>query len=197
MSNADRDKESKRNQILVGVVLILLMLFSTVGFAFSFGISGNVVEEIEYNGIDFAQDPNNGYWTFEVNGKQFYTVYNPEEVAEINFVNPKTVGNYANKPLYFVGEAGDSFSELYRTLSEYVLRVGGACLDDTCEEDYPLKSCGVDNVVIIEEIFPNEDGEFVGEEEIVTDANCVYIKAKPQNLVRYVDAYLFSLLGIK
>ena len=79
-----------RNQLIVGIILILLMLFSTVGFAFSFGISGSAVEEIEYNGIEFSRDVNTGYWNFNIDNNDFFTVYNPEEVQDIKFVNHKT-----------------------------------------------------------------------------------------------------------
>lgn len=192
VNSEDREKIAKRNQLIVGLVLILLMLFSTIGFAFSFGVTGNAVEEVEYGGIEFVRDYNTGYWIFEKDGSEFYTIYSPEEVADFNFINYKTIQSYAGKPLYFVGEAGDGFAEFYRALSGFVLRVGGACLDETCEEDYPIKDCSSDNVIIIEEV-----SEVDAKEEIFTDVNCVYIRAKPENLVKYVDAYLFDLLGIK
>jgi len=198
ISNEDREKVSKRNQLLVGLILILLMLFSTVGFAFSSGISENTIEEEEYGGVKFLRDASTGYWVFEVNGQEFYTVYNPEEVKDIELINYKTIQNYANKPLYFVGGAGDGFAELYRALSGYVLRVGGACLDEECGEDYPIKNCEADNVIIVEDIIQgnNTNSEDINE-EIVTEVNCVYIRARPENQVKYFDAYLFDLLGIK
>ena len=197
ISNEDKEKTTKRNQLIMGLILILIMIFSSVGFAFSSKLTGNVVEEIEINGVDFSRDANTGYWTFKVNGNEFNTVYSPEEVADIEFVNSKTINDYARKPLYFLGEAGGDFAELYRALSQYTLRVGGACLDDKCEQDYPIKNCSVDNVVIIENIV-GEDGEISKlEEGITTDDNCVYIRAKPENLIRYIDAYLFDLLGLR
>ena len=58
------------------------------------------------------------------------------------------------------------------------MRIGGACLDEECEEDYPIKDCGIDNVIIIEEIIDLED--VVESEEsniaegITIDVNCVY-----------------------
>ncbi len=219
MSYEDKAKATKRNQLIMGVVLILIMVFSTVGFAFSFGISGNAIEEQEYGGVKFVRDVNSGFWVFNINGVDYYTIYNPDEVSDIKFINNKRAGNYANRPLYFIGDPGDGFGELYRTLNNFATRVGGACLNEDCEEDYPIKECDVDNIVIIETIekskvskmdfeafssgkedeskSPMEDVlEVGGKEEIVSDVNCVYIRAKPENLVRYVDAYLFDLLGL-
>ena len=201
ISNEDREKINRRNQLIVGIILILLMLFSTVGFAFSFGISGSAVEEIEYNGVEFSRDINAGYWNFNIDNNDFFTVYNPEEVQDIKFVNHKTIQNYAGKPLYFIGDAGDGFAELYRAISNFALRIGGACLDEECKEDYPIKDCEIDNVIIIEEIIDLENvvesEESNIEEGITIEDNCVYIRAKPENLVKYTDAYLFNLLDIK
>ena len=194
ISNEDREKITKRNQLIMGAVLILIMIFSTMGFAFSFGVTGNLVEEFEYNGVEFVRDGNTGFWVFNVDGNEFYTIYNPEDVAEIKFVNNKKAASFSGKPVYFVGDPGDVFAEFYRAVSVYALRVGGACLDEDCEGDYPIKDCKVDNIVIIEEVLEVEN---VGlKEEIVTDNNCVYIRAKPENLIRYIDAYLFDLLGV-
>ena len=82
ISNEDKERVNRRNQLIVGIILILLMLFSTVGFAFSFGISGNAVEEIEYNGVEFSRDVNTGYWNFNIDNNDFFTVYNPEEAID-------------------------------------------------------------------------------------------------------------------
>jgi hypothetical protein len=210
VSNEDKEKKVQRNQLIIGVVLILIMLFSTIGFAFSFGITGNAVQEIEYNGVEFFQDPNTGFWGFNVDGRDYFTIYNPEDVQNISFVNFKQIGDYADKPVYFIGDAGDGFAELYRALSGDVQRVGGACLDENCEEDYPIKNCSVDNIIIVEEVVEDRLGDgnesvndividkYVDiEEGISTNVNCVYIKAKPENLVRYIDAYIFDLLGVR
>jgi len=214
-------KKNKRNQILVGLALILLMLFSTVGFAFNFGVTGDVIEEVEFNGVEFVRDLNTGYWVFTVGGNEYFTVYSPEEVADIEFINYKTIQNFAGKPLYFIGDPGNGFAEIYRVLGSVAQRVGGACLDESCEEDYPIKDCSKDNIIIMEELSDDNDenessnktiealelnegivneeivNEQIVNEEIVTDVNCVYIRAKPENLVKYADAYLYDLLGIK
>lgn len=194
ISNVDKEKVARRNKLIFGLFLILIMLFSTIGFAFNFRLTGNVVEDLEYNGIEFLRDQSTGYWTFNLNGNDYFSVYSPEEVADISFLNFRSVNDYANKPVYFVGEAGDGFAEIYRVLTNYVSRVGGACLDEECEEDYPLKDCSVDNVIIIEEVLSTEEGAVEG---ITSEGNCVYIKAKPENLVRYSNAFMYDLLGIR
>jgi len=219
INSVDKERVARRNKLIFGLFLIFIMLFSTIGFAFSFRTTGNVVEDLEYNGVEFLRDQSTGYWTFDLNGNQYFAVYSPQELENISLANTKTINDYANKPVYFVGEAGDGFAEIYRVLTNYVSRVGGACLDQNCSEDYPLKDCSTDNVIIIEEILragnlTGEEAEgienksFEEAEDIVSsdtagsiegvtiDRNCVYVKAKPENLVRYADAYMYDLLGI-
>jgi len=191
ISQEVKDKKVKRNHLIMGLILILLMVFSTLGFAFGNRINSNSVEEIEYNGIKFVRNLNTGYWSFNIQGFDFITSYNPTETQDINFLNYQTINNYANKPLYFVGESGEHFSELDRNLRDrFVLRINAACLDDECEGDFPVKDCSQDNIIIVKEAVD-------GEEKIYQEENCIYIIASYQNQVRYADAYLFDLLGIK
>lgn len=189
ISYEEKEKTTKRNQLIIGMLLIFLMIFSTVGFAFNFDLNKEDTEKIKYKNVEFVRDINSGYWSFDLNGNKFYTLYNPEEIAEIQISTNENIEKYKNKPLYFVGEVGEGFSELYRALSNYAFRIGNACLDKECKENYPIKNCDSDNIIIIEKVDVNE--------EIVYEKNCVYIKAKDVNEARYADAYLFSLLGIK
>ena len=67
ISREEKDKKLKRNQWIIGIVLIFLMIFSTLGFAFSFRVNDNssINQEIEYNGIKFSRD-GTGFWKFNV-----------------------------------------------------------------------------------------------------------------------------------
>lgn len=188
ISQEKKEKKTKINQTIIGLLLILLMIFSTIGFAFSFNQEENNQEKIEYNNIEFIRD-SSGYWTFEADGNKFYTIYNPVEISDIKISTNKKIGDYNNKPLYFVGEG---FSELYKFLSNYAVRIGNACLDKNCKDDYPIKSCDNDNIIIIEEVL-----DVNGKEEIVEYKNCVYIKTKNINEAKYADAYIFNLLEIR
>ncbi|MEK6914194.1 MAG: hypothetical protein AABW83_00940 [Nanoarchaeota archaeon] len=190
----ERKKIAKRNQLIVGILLIFLMIFSTIGFAFNFNGNENDTEKIKYKDIEFVRDVN-GYWTFNFNSNKFYTLYNPQEVSDIQFSTSENIEKYNNKPLYFVGNVGDGFSELYRSLDNYALRISNACLDKECKENYPIKNCDSDNIIIIRNIIEIEDMNI--KEEIISEKNCVYITVKKENEAKYADAYLFSLLDIK
>lgn len=188
ISYEEKEKKTKINQIIIGLLLILLMIFSTIGFAFSFKEEKNNQEKIEYDNVEFIRD-SSGYWMFELDGNKFYTVYNPQEISDIKISINKKIDDYNNKPLYFVGEVGEGFSELYRSLSNYAVRIGNACLENNCKNDYPIKSCDNDNIIIIEKVEK--------EEGIIIQKNCVYIKTKDINEAKYADAYIFNLFGIR
>jgi hypothetical protein len=65
VSKEEEDKKKKRNQLIAGVALALVMIISTIGFAFQ-GRSDNTSDgttsgEVDYNGFKFVNQ--NGLWT--------------------------------------------------------------------------------------------------------------------------------------
>jgi hypothetical protein len=212
ISKSEKNKKTKRTQWILGGILILLMAFSTLGYA----LSGRGDEEsnnkiVEYKGIEFIQD-NSGYWYFVIQGQQFIILNNPENISEINFLSTLTFGAYSNKPLYFVGDLGEGSSEISRNLADrFVLRIQQACLDEEdCEGNFPIKNCSSDNIIIFKEILNNktEDKEIeenktkineIEENEIemiYQEENCVFIYSQYENQSKYADKFLFTLLGI-
>ena len=191
LTRDERKKKEHRNQLIIGAILIGLMVVSTAGYAL-----GNSNKEesksINYKGIEFDRD-NSGYWRFVIEGYEFFTLYNPEEVGDINFFNSQSVQSHNGKPLYFVGGFQESNIELSRNLNHFVLRFNGACLDDGCEGDFPVKNCSEDNVIIFEEV----DYEEEYNERILQEEGCVFIKTNLANQTRYADAFLFDLLGLR
>jgi hypothetical protein len=191
MTRAERAKINRRNQFLVGVVLIVLMIISTLGYALMGGSSSTEENQrIDYNGIRFQQ--NSGVWIFEIGNQVFGTRYNPKEVEDIEVPITMTLQSYVNQPLYYVEGIGEPVYEIAGNLNErYVLRLQEACLEETNNtrcQDLPMKDCGVDNVIVIQE----SDDERIYQEE-----NCVFIRASLANQTRYADAFLFKILGIK
>ena len=67
LSKEDEAKRKKRNQVILGIILGVVMIMSTFGFAFQnsiFGGStntpGNYVNQTTYNGYTFVNQ--NGLW---------------------------------------------------------------------------------------------------------------------------------------
>jgi hypothetical protein len=188
-SLVNKKDKSKQNQLILGVFLIIVMLFSILGYALG-GRDGENNEKIEYDEIEFIRD-NSGYWNFNVQGYDFMTKYNPQEVENISFFNSLTFNNYNNKPLYFVSEFNEPNYEISRNLNQFVLRIQGGCLSEkNCEKSFPIKNCSIDNIIIINEPL------LEGVEEIYQRDNCVFIVASFENQTRYSDAFLFKILGI-
>ena len=190
MTRESRKKKDKKNQLIIGIVLISLMLFSMLGYAFGGrDTKEENLKKVEHNGIEFIQD-NSDYWYFNIQGNDFVTKYNPKEVQDISFFSSLSFGNYVNKPLYIISEFQEPNSEIIRNLDRFILRDQPACLDEDCGEDFPIKNCSVDNVIIINKPFEGES------ETIYQNENCVFIVADTINQTRYADVFLFNVLGI-
>jgi len=188
ISRKQKAKETKQNQIIIGVVLIAIMLFGTLGYAFGGGGEENSdANKLTYGGIEFIQD-DSGYWHFNIQGYNFVTKYNPAETKDILFFNYLTINDYIGKPLYFVSESNEPIFEIAKNLEQFVSRINEACLDKNCEKDFPIKNCSVDNIIVIKEAVDEI-------KEIKQEENCVFITANFEEQTRYTDAFLFRILG--
>ena len=180
-SKYQEEKRRKRNQLILGFILIFVMFFSVIGYSFQ-GIVNEDVEEFNYNGFEFTEQ--NGFWILNQNNINFIFRYNPNEVPKINS-ELKNLNNYNGKPLYISSESIEAESEIYTNLFQSVERIQNACLEE-CDENLPIKTCE-DNFIIIKE----------GDEKIVQDNNCVFITGEINDLTKLSDEFLFKILEIK
>lgn len=181
-------RKTRRNQLIIGIILVGLMILSTAGYAINNEGQTTTSSQVKYKGITFVKSSD--YWDFSFNGQNFITRYNPEEVKDINVFTQLTLNSYAGKPLYLVTESGQPEIELTTNLKNSVLRIQNACISEkNCENNLPVKNCSIDNVIVIKEIIN-------ATESIYQDKNCVFITAEYSNLTRYEDAFLFKILGI-
>ncbi len=187
VSKHKEDRKRKKNQLIVGFVLIFIMFFSVLGYALGGKSSDeNNSDKINYNGYDFTEQ--NGFWTLNIGDFNFIFRYNPEQVEKsYALVNP--LNNYYQKPLYVSSENIEAESEIYVNLRQVVLRMQSACLDgEECRgENMAVKTCG-DNFIIIRE------GNV---SNIIQEENCVFIEGAQENLTRLTDEFLFKILGVE
>ena len=189
LTKNQRAKKDKTNQIILGVLLIGLMLFSTLGYALGGKDTEDSQEVIEYNGIEFSR--NSDYWTFNYNNQEHNTRYNPNETKEIQVPIKMSLQDYSQKPLYIVGEIAEPTQEILRILKPLISRVNMACLPNTnCTIDAPTKDPAIDNIIIIQEPTKNQT------ENIVQQDKAIFITASFENQTKYTDAFVFKLLGI-
>jgi hypothetical protein len=188
VSREEGARRSKRNQLLIGGVLILVMVASVLGYAFGREQPSTDSEKIIYNGLEFTKTGN--LWNTNAGNYQFSFLYNPQETEKINSaLNP--LSSYSNKPLYIYSENSEAGIEIYRNLfyqNQIVQRFQNACFEgEKCEDDSPVKTCQ-NNFIIIKE--SNSTG-------IRQQDNCVFIEGKMENLTKLSDSFLFKITGIQ
>ena len=187
ISKSERERKTKRKQIIIGVSLAFLMMLSVLGFALQGG-GGNQEDEnssdkVIYNGFEFTYI--NGFWMIG----SFAFKYNPEQVPDLGF-GLRDVTFYQGFPAYIYSENDGAEIEVYVNLGQVAQRVQNACIDEEgieCSEDIPVKTCE-DNFIIIRES---------NNSRIIQDNNCVYIEGLQEDLTKLVDQFLFKILGIK
>jgi hypothetical protein len=197
VSKEEEEKRSKRNQLVVGGILILVMVASVLGYAFGREQKDTSTEKITYNGLEFTKTGN--LWNTNTGSYQFSFLYNPEEAGKTNSALNQ-LSSYSNKPLYIYSENSEAGIEIYRNLfyqNQIVQRVQNACLEgEKCEdENYPIKNC-TDNFIIIRE---NNQSDILNQNKstIKQQNNCVFIEGNKGNLTQLSDSFLFKITGIQ
>ncbi|MBT7102223.1 hypothetical protein HN935_01805 [archaeon] len=179
-TKADADRKMKRNNLIVGIVLVGLLVLSTAGYSL---ISSDEEDSdgVSEFGVDFYRS--NNMWAAEIGGGVFWFQNLPSEVSDIDVNISIGLGDYANQPLYFVNP-NEGASEILNNFGNYVLRYQEACLvNSSCDGDLPAKGC--DSNLII---FESGDSNIVYQNE-----SCVFIVG---DAVRATDAFLYNVLGV-
>ena len=188
ISKQQESQKRKRNQLIAGGVLIILMVFSILGYSFQ----GKVVDDsqnegLNYNGLNFVQ--RNGFWILRLPGinKDFVFAYNPKQVEEIPVNGSiKNLNNYLQKPLYISSQDIMAEAEIRNNIFGFE-RIQSACFEKDCKDkNLPTKTCR-DNFIIISES---------NKTEILQKDNCVFIQGKKEELVKLTDRFLFAVLEI-
>jgi len=178
-SSEEIAKGQRRNKIIVGVVLIFLMVFSTAGFALfgrsnsSSGNSGDNNQQSSYY--------NGQYWVYNSGGQEFYFTNAQELAQKVPVSISLTLQNYAGGLIFVDSENDLIVNEISINLGRFTERLQRACYGP-CEEDLPEKDC-TENLIIFTESEENK---------VYQEENCVFIEG---NLVS-VDAFLYKILGL-
>lgn len=187
VSKESEAKRRKRNQIIVGVILIFVMFGSVFGIVINnFGGDENSENKIIYNGIEFFK--NNNYWFATIGEFDFIFRYNPEEVVSIKGEVDK-LNVYSGQVVYIYSEDETSEIEIYRNFQEIAQRMQKACIEglECPDENLPVKTCD-DKFIIIQES---------NVADIVQNKSCVYIQGESKELTKITDEFLFKTIGIK
>jgi hypothetical protein len=189
-SKAQERKKQKRNQTIIAIIMVSLMMVSILGIIVtSFGSQSNSQSE-KYNGFTFIN--NNGFWYLELSETQIPFQYFPTETDSINIEiieNLNLLEDYYNQPLFIYYEDYSSASEVYNSLGRYTTRIQTACqTEEEClNPEDPIKDCS-ENFILIKES---------NQTSLTQEENCLYIEGKKEDLVLITDEFLFRVMGIK
>ena len=184
MTREDSEKKENRSKLIIGIIIIGLMVFSTAGYAFFQNErTTSSQDKVNYKGLSFIKQSDEK-WHVTIQNYEFITEYNLKDTENISGILSLNLLNYQNKPLYFSYDSDkQGVSEIVGNIGRFASRIGYVCLDN-CTEDFAMKNCSSDNVIII---------KYANESLIKQESNCVYILG--ENL-RTSDAFIFRVLGI-
>ena len=179
----EKARREGRNKMIIGILLVFLMVFSTVGYAFYYTREGDEESNEEtYNGLKFINNGN--LWLVNIEGYDFSFMFHPKDIENVSINMTHNINNYTNKPLYFVNNSG-GINEISRNLYNFIPRMQEVCYGE-CEKDLPVKNC-TDNLIIFQE------SEY---DEINQKDNCIFIRSKGEQ-IKVSDAFLYRILGIR
>jgi len=193
MSEEEREAKNIKNKRILAWIIGIIMLFSTASYAFmSFDGSKTKQEKINIGGIDFVKT-DYGSWKFVINNQEFETLFNPSQTADISVSIDKTLQEYSGKPLYFginsmEDSASSGNSEIINVIGNYISAYQYSCLSENCTEDYPVKNCDSNNVIV----FKKSD-----KLNLYETSNCTVLEFEEGNETRAADAFIFNLLGFR
>ena len=181
----DEAKKRKRNNIILGGILIFVMFFSVIGYGFMGQEGESENKKINYKGYEFV--PVNDFWIAQADDFYFRFRNNPLELEDMD-VEVKSLNSYQNKPLYILSENQEAELELRVNFDQIVQRIQNACLNaEECEGDYPVKNCDEDNFFIISEAEISK---------IEQNGTCVFMQGPSENITKITDMFLLKTIGI-
>tara|TARA_Y100000034_G_C6799331_1_gene358531 strand:+ start:392 stop:961 length:570 start_codon:yes stop_codon:yes gene_type:complete len=183
-----KKKDNKHWLAISGIVLVMLMLFSVIGYSFLGNPSNDEGDGgIEYNGTDFYIEDN--LLKADVGGLTFIFYQNPNNLRRLN-VSLDGAEKYASAPLYFFYKEIDenpASALIYTNMQQIVSKINGGCLEEKdCPEEWPIKTCQ-DNFILLRE---------KEEISIRQEQNCVFIEGPRAKLPELADDFLLNILGI-
>jgi len=183
------EEKARRKKTIVGIVLVGLMLLSTAGYAFFSGERQSTSSEtkISYNEIKFNL-LSDQLWHFYIDSKEYATSFNPKQTENISITGKFNASEYSGKTVYFSSDSSiEGVNEILNNLGSTIKRTQYACLEDNCTEDWPVKSCSTDNIIIL---------QTAEKSSVKKVANCVYIMSTENETLKASDAFIFKSLGV-
>ena len=199
----DNEKRRRNRNLIIGAVLILLMILSTVGYAI---LEGNVNEsqKNKYNGYEFTTNTG-GYWQTKIKlsgqEKTIQTYFLPKDVENISYTGNILLSDFDGKTIYYVsnnyGSENNAISALDTELRNYYLRAQSTCSPENenlsfCQ-NLPIKSCDdASSQTMIIKI-----NDITNSTPSISYKNyCLAISGSGIDLTKAVDKIIFKIYGV-
>lgn len=191
VSRSQIKKSQQKKQLIAGMILVGLMIFSTIAYSFmSRDSDPNTQDVFLYNGIAFVQ--NQEYFVGSASNFQIILINNPKlnDLPVEKKLN-HTISNFYSFPLYIDSEDYLATSIISQNLGNQIngiaQRVQLACFDENdCEEEFPIKDCS-ENLIVV---------RYSNESKIESIENCVFIYGKEGEMSLVVDKFILELFSI-
>ena len=193
LSKKEQEEKDHKKRKMAGIVISLIMLFSTAAFAFLEG-SGTTEKENEQKYKDYTFQKTESGWQTKINDQLITTTYLPQEVE--NITSPSFITNSFGNVIYFIADTFEekrAAQEISNVISAQ--RIQLACLPEEADiescKELPLKNCSdasmQTGIIIIKE---------KNETSIEYGNYCLAIYANSSEIIKAADKTIFKMLGI-
>ncbi len=173
----EREKRQKRRMHTFSIIMLLIMVISTAGYAF-ITFQENPDNAKKTSGQAQAQNFDSR-WILDYKEQQLALSSSKESVANISAEIFLDVNNYAGNPVYIdSGNSSVILYELASSLQNYALKVLPACYGQ-CDLNLPEKNCS-DFLIVYKK---------ANENKVYQKENCIFIEGD----VRGADAFLYKI----
>lgn len=146
-SRENIEKKQRRNVQIASLIMLVILVFGTVGYAFSF-----YTTDTEDNSHSEEQ-------------QEFRLSYGVEEVGDVQINTAKSVLDYRGEEIYIQSDNQAILSEVNLALGNYASRIQEGCYG-SCDKNLPEKNCS-DNLIIWKDSSENK---------VYEEDNCVFIE---------------------
>lgn len=173
-TKSDIEKKKKTNSLILSLFMLLILIVSSVGFAF---MSRPDDAPSTDQGIN---NPGFNRISFNYQGKIISLLSSYDEVDNVNSSITMSLNSYLNQPLYIDSLNQGIFQEIESNLGQFASRVQQACYG-SCDKNLPEKDCSA-NLIVWSESQTNKVSQL---------EKCIFIEGD----MRAVDAFIYKLFG--
>ncbi|HLC85840.1 MAG TPA: hypothetical protein VJG30_00945 [Candidatus Nanoarchaeia archaeon] len=183
-------KDKRKISLAIGLGIILLMIFSVVGYSFiGEDQTENQNNEEDYNGYKFSSY--NGGWLTSINGRQIVFENNPKDLEGIEFnLGLTTIKDkiyILTDPDYY-NQSDEEIQRLKALLLTLRQNVYTACTKEEKCEDLPIINCENPNTIIYLKTASTLKG--------YKDENCIVLEAPKENQNKIIERFYYKISGV-